>query len=618
MKIICLVISCFSLSNAQFAGGFDYDYLDYETGGNYRGKYIGDLSTHHHQVSGSVYAVDKYTLLLKDFTYNGGGKDTFFMVGTTNQPSRKGDIVPNEYGKTNVLHRYLNQEFTLTVPNGKTIGELEWFAVYDLTEYEAYGSLRIPSGFEPPDTYIASHLEGRSNNIDADRVLVLDSKTIMLEQFFYDGKAGKGVHFYVGRGPQPSSKGVVVPDELGYLEPLRSYHGEDVTLQLPGTTTISDVRWISVYDIDNQLDLGHVIISENINVPPSLSDVVDPDIQLPHCQRLHSDLQVAWSVFSPSITIQLIANIDKDNEYIGFGFSPKGSSQMVGSDVAIAYYDGNLGYVDDYNITAKSPCSGILGVKKGVCRDDDAHGGQNDNQIQSYDNHQRDGIVTFTYRKTIGNSHDAGDLAIDEDGPNSIIWALGRLASPGGRRGRKYPSFHHTYPKNHVQLDLNSDDTLMKNNEESLYKCKPFVKKASAQMRRRKIENNKINPKVKTWGPHRHFDYSLRTFDARLGPPGGAKGYSGITGMPSNGFVWYVNGYVASELYMRRGLTYAFRVEGGDDPYNPDFYNPLVISTDPVGGYERLSNEKNSRIRVLAGLEYTRRGVPRPTASGNI
>ena len=69
---------------------------------------------------------------------------------------------------------------------------------------------------------------------------------------------------------------------------------------------------------------------------------------------------------------------------------------------------------------------------------------------------------------------------------------------------------------------------------------------------------------------------------------------------------------------MRRGLTYAFRVEGGDDPYDPDFYNPLVISTDPVGGFERLSNEKDSRIRVLAGLEYTRRGVPRPTASGTV
>ena len=35
---------------------------------------------------------------------------------------------------------------------------------------------------------------------------------------------------------------------------------------------------------------------------------------------------------------------------------------MVGSDVAIAYIDGLLAYVDDYNITAKSPCTGILGI----------------------------------------------------------------------------------------------------------------------------------------------------------------------------------------------------------------------------------------------------------------
>lgn len=56
----------------------------------------------------------------------------------------------------------------------------------------------------------------------------------MLEEFSYDGQAGKGIHFYVGRGPQPSSKGTVVPNELGYIEPLRRYFKEDVTLQLPG------------------------------------------------------------------------------------------------------------------------------------------------------------------------------------------------------------------------------------------------------------------------------------------------------------------------------------------------------------------------------------------------
>ena len=69
-------------------------------------------------------------------------------------------------------------------------------------------------------------------------VLVLDSKTIMLKEFSYDGKGGQGIHFYVGRGPQPSSKGTVVANELGYFEPLRRYQKEDVTLGLPGIFTI--------------------------------------------------------------------------------------------------------------------------------------------------------------------------------------------------------------------------------------------------------------------------------------------------------------------------------------------------------------------------------------------
>ncbi len=64
-------------------------------------------------------------------------------------------------------------------------------------------------------------------------------------------------------------------------------------------------------------------------------------------------------------------------------------------------------------------------------------------------------------------------------------------------------------------------------------------------------------------------DPSTRTFEARLGPSGGAKGYTGITGLPTTGTVWYVNGQMAPEIYLRRGLTYAFRIEGGNDPYSP-------------------------------------------------
>lgn len=113
-----------------------------------------------------MYAVDQVTILLKDFTYDGNGRDTFFMVGVFQDPNRKGDIVPNEYGKTNVLQRYLNAEFTLTIPNGKTVDQLKWFSVYDLTDHEEFGTLYIPEGFEPPDMQVLSHLEGKSNDVE--------------------------------------------------------------------------------------------------------------------------------------------------------------------------------------------------------------------------------------------------------------------------------------------------------------------------------------------------------------------------------------------------------------------------------------------------------------------
>jgi len=39
-----------------------------------------------------------------------------------------------------------------------------------------------------------------------------------------------------------------------------------------------------------------------------------------------------------------------------------------------------------------------------------------------------------------------------------------------------------------------------------------------------------------------------------------------------------------------------------------------VITDEPHGGYDRLSDAKQSEIRVLAGVEFTRRGRPKPTA----
>lgn len=80
--------------------------------GPYKGKYLGKINSYHHQVSGDVYAVDDYTLLLIGFNYDGNGADTFFWAGAANRPGPQGFIVPDEFSKyvknsLNTKHKYL-------------------------------------------------------------------------------------------------------------------------------------------------------------------------------------------------------------------------------------------------------------------------------------------------------------------------------------------------------------------------------------------------------------------------------------------------------------------------------------------------------------------------------
>ncbi|ERL84021.1 hypothetical protein D910_01340, partial [Dendroctonus ponderosae] len=82
----------------------------------------------------------------------------------------------------------------------------------------------------------------------------------------------------------------------------------------------------------------------------------------------------------------------------------------------------------------------------------------------------------------------------------------------------------------------------------------------------------------------------------------------------STALAWYINGLLAPEIWLRRGLTYVFKVNGGNDPHSPEYYHPLIITDDPHGGYDRLTDVAQSKVRVLAGVEYSRRGRPRPTA----
>uniref|UniRef100_A0A0R3S538 Protein Skeletor n=1 Tax=Elaeophora elaphi TaxID=1147741 RepID=A0A0R3S538_9BILA len=89
-------------------------------------------------------------------------------------------------------------------------------------------------------------------------------------------------------------------------------------------------------------------------------------------------------------------------------------------------------------------------------------------------------------------------------------------------------------------------------------------------------------------------------FTFQLGPPGGRRGYQFMAHARPAKYVWYVNGYLA-DIYLKRGVTYTFNVEGGNDKSTSDFYNPLYISDDPFGGYAKLSNDEREQVKIVAG-----------------
>lgn len=135
MFLVLVVLSAASVLEAQQDDGSPFSKSSSSNQQHY-GLLINKFNVYHHSVSGSVYAVNSTTLFIKDFTYDGLGKDTYFWGGSTGTgPSPNGFIIPDQHGRTNVLTKADNKDFTLTLPDNKHISEVRWIAVYDLSRF---------------------------------------------------------------------------------------------------------------------------------------------------------------------------------------------------------------------------------------------------------------------------------------------------------------------------------------------------------------------------------------------------------------------------------------------------------------------------------------------------
>ena len=114
-------------------------------------------------------------------------------------------------------------------------------------------------------------------------------------------------------------------------------------------------------------------------------------------------------------------------------------------------------------------------------------------------------------------------------------------------------------------------------------------------------------------------------FRITIGPAGGDKGYTAITGQqiyPLSSFVtnttllfsslsyyslqdslsfltganswgiaFYVNGFLISKIIVERGMNYTFKIQTGDTVNNQAAYHPVYITDDSIGGYKQRSAE---------------------------
>ncbi|XP_075148587.1 DM13 and DOMON_DOH domain-containing protein skeletor isoform X1 [Haematobia irritans] len=99
-------------------------------------------------------------------------------------------------------------------------------------------------------------------------VYAVDSRTLFVKKFNYDGEA-PAAYFYVGSTGKPSAVGGTrLRDEKGGATSLtKRYRNKDITLTLPEGMTLKDIKWFSVWCDEFAVNFGDVTIPNNLDFP---------------------------------------------------------------------------------------------------------------------------------------------------------------------------------------------------------------------------------------------------------------------------------------------------------------------------------------------------------------
>lgn len=138
-----------------------------------------------------------------------------------------------------------------------------------------FGHVLIDKDLDVPRPRVLPEFRRLAHGLRSSNISVLDAKTFYIPNLHYDG-AGPDAYFWVGTGDKPSENGIKVPNEMGSLDPLRGYQGEDIEIVLPGNLTVYEIDWLAVWCVQYRHNFGHVLIPKELDVPPALGQTKLP------------------------------------------------------------------------------------------------------------------------------------------------------------------------------------------------------------------------------------------------------------------------------------------------------------------------------------------------------
>nr|XP_027202937.1 protein Skeletor, isoforms B/C-like [Dermatophagoides pteronyssinus] len=604
---------------------------------NYYGTPLGPLSPG--PATGHVYAADENTIFIKGFSFDGARNPySYFQAGSTLRPDGTGFTIADDKATYNQLAKYENKDLILKLPDGRTIRELRWFSVWSRNNHLSMGHVNIPVDVDLPHPLQLAGLTTLAHGVRSDPITIVDAQTILIPNFWYDG-LGPAAYWWATRGPRQSPQGLRLKNEKGSVRPLPAYHGETIMLMLPDTKTIYDFDWLGIWCEEFQADFGHIHIPQHVRVPPSPAMLgLKPEAKL-NCE-VFDDLrgfEMRWILDGDDIVIQLVGRM-LPNEYMSIGWARDDThSLMIGADALVAWIDSaGQGHAKDYYISAKEPCIG----QHGVCPDLN-HPGATDS-ITLLHAAVVNGFRMITVKRPQLGVDERFDQHIYSDGQQAIIWAYGPLNS------RNELAYHtrHQYGNRFIDFARqpqwncpSPDQQLMQQR-----KWQQLVASASANSNQTTASNQRdtrmvssnatIEPltttttttaaplvqsqsSVEPWTIPRIQCPKDGILFAQMGPVGGPKrGYQARTGHKGWGLAWYINGLMIPELVFKRGTTYTFWVEGGNDHDNNARRHPLYLTTSAEGGFEYKTPDERRMEQVLAGVGVTDNGTLYPIAEG--